>query len=284
MNLGLAGNVLASDAISSTGYRMRTITTKQLSLIILGLFLLSGCVFDPVFDTSNWQTYQDSMAAVKTRLSNDDLRRLDTALKYLAIESTLKAEADVQMASNIGAVESRLNPVMMFTQLRPRINGKSAAAVIKDLSLKLDAEIARAEGRLEDDAGASGAIEISSAEYYWKRNGRLEQPAIEFAVFNGSKAPISRIYFRFALITPNRSIPWAKQDFIQTFKGGLEPRERRRLSLQPYGDWVDPQLKNLPYAELKVDVINFEDANGQKMIGTDRGRLELKRKLRAALQ
>jgi hypothetical protein len=257
---------------------------KRSSLTILCFFLLSGCVFDPVFDTSNSQTYQDSLAAVKAKLSNEDLRRLDIALKYLAIESTLKAEADVQMASNIGAVESRLTPVMMFTQLRPKINGKSAAAVIKDLSLKLNTEIARAEGRLEDAGSAAGAIEISSAEYYWKRNGRLEQPTIEFAVFNGSKAPISRIYFRFALTTPNRSIPWAKQDFIQTFKGGLEPREKRRLSLLAYGDWIDPQLKNLPNAELKVDVLNFEDANGQRMVGIDRGSLELKRNVRAALQ
>jgi hypothetical protein len=256
---------------------------KRLGLTILCFFLLSGCVFDPAFDTTNWQTYQDSLAAVKAKLSNDDLRRLDTALKYLAIESILKAEADVKMASNIGAVESRLTPVVMFTQLQPRINGKSAAAVIKDLSLKLDTEIARAEGRL-DTGSAAGAIEISSAEYYWKRNGRLEQPTIEFAVFNGSKAPISRIYFRFALTTPNRSIPWAKQDFIQTFKGGLEPREKRRLSLLAYGDWIDPQLKNLPNAELKVDVLNFEDANGQRMVGIDRGSLELKRNVRAALQ
>lgn len=257
---------------------------KRLSLTILCFLLLSGCVFDPVFDTSNWQTYQDSLTAVKARLSNDDLRRLDIALKYLAIENTLKAEADLQMASDIAAVASRLTPVMMFTQLRPRINGKSAAAVIKDLSLKLDTEIARAEGRLENAGTAAEAVEISSAAYYWKRSGRLEQPAIEFAVFNGGKAPISRIYFRFVLTTPNRSVPWAKQDFIQTFKGGLEPREKRQLSLQPYGDWSDPQLKNLPNAELKVAVLNFEDANGQRVIGVDRGSLELKRRVLGALQ
>lgn len=161
------------------------------------------------------------------------MRRLDIALKYLAIESTLKAEADIQMVSNVGAAGNHLNPVMMFIQLRPRINGKSAAGIIKDLSLKLDIEIAQAEGRLQNSGNATNAVEISSADYNWKRSGRIEQPTIEFAVFNGGKAPISRIYLRFVLTTPNRSIPWAKQDYIQTFKGGLEPREKQKLSLAP---------------------------------------------------
>jgi hypothetical protein len=257
---------------------------KRLSLTILFFLLLSGCVFDPVFDTSNWAAYQDSLSAVKARLSNDDLRRLDTALKYLAIENTLKAQANIQVVSNAGAAGSGLNPFMMFNQLRPRINGKSAAGIIKDLSLKLDTEIAQAEGRLENAGNTAEAVEISSADYYWKRNGRTEQPTIEFAVFNGSNAPISRIYFRVVLTTPNRSIPWAKQDFIQTFKGGLEPREKKKLSLLPYGDWSDPQLKNLPDAQLKVDVLNFEDINGQRMIAIDQDTLDLKRKVRAALQ
>ena len=47
--------------------------------------------------------------------------------------------------------------------------------------------------------------------------------------------------------------------------------------------WSDPQLKDLVNAELKV-VINFEDANGVKMIAVDRDRLGLERKVRASLQ
>ena len=258
---------------------------KRLSFSFLCCLLLAGCVFDPRFDTTNWQTYQDSLAAVKAKLSNDDLRRLDIALKYMAIENSLKAEIDTQMASNVVALGSRLNPAMVYVQLRPRINGKTAAGIIQDLTIKLDSEIAKGDARMKATGEIAGSVEVSSAGYYWKRTGRnYEQPAIEFAVFNGSAAPISRIYFRFALTTPNRSIPWAQQDFIQAFKGGLEPREKRQLSLLPPGEWNDPQLKNLPNAELKVDVINFEDANGQKMIGIDRDSLELRRKVRAALQ
>ena len=258
---------------------------KRLSLTILCLLLLSGCVFDPVFDMSNWQTYQDSLAAIKAKLGNDDVRRLDLSLKYLANEPALRVEADTLVAGNdITAIGSRLNPFVMFNLLRRRINGKSAAAVIADLSLKLDTEIARGDARLQNVGGLATALEVTAPNYYWKRSGRFEQPTIEFAVFNGSKSAISRVHFRIALTTPNRSIPWARQDYVESFKGGLEPREKRQLSLAPYGNWSDPQLKYLPGAELKVDVVNFEDANGQKMIGIDQASLELARRVRAALR
>jgi len=257
---------------------------KRLSLIILCCFLLSGCMFDPTFNMSNFETFQASLAEMKAKLGNDDVRRLDIALKYLAVENMLRAQANVQMASNVSAAASTLSPYTMFVQLRPKIDGKSGAAIIRDLALKLDTEISRADARLAGgDNTTAKLVEVTSPGYYWKRSGRLEQPAIEFAVFNGGKSAISRINFRLALTTPNRTIPWARQDYIEVFKGGLEPREKRQLSLQPAGAWSDPQLKYLPDAVLKVEVLNYEDADGQKMIGVDTESLELKRRVRASL-
>jgi len=254
---------------------------KRLSLTILCCVLLSGCIFDPTFDMSTWQSYQASLSVIKAKLGSDDQRRLDIALKYLAIEAPLKAQADLQMADNVEAIANGLNPLMAFGQLRSKIHGQNAETIIHDLAIKLDAEIAQAGVASQGDTAKS--IEVTSPGYYWKRSGRLEQPAIEFAVFNGGKSPISRIYFRLALTTPNRSIPWAKLDYVEAFKGGLEPREKRQLSFMPRGDWTDSQLQYLPNAELKVDVLNYEDANGQKMISVDRRTLELMRKVRAAL-
>lgn len=258
---------------------------KRLSLTILCCLLLSGCIFDPAFDTSSWDAYQRSLAAIRTKLSNDDLRRLEIAMKYLVIESSPKMEIDGQLVSNVVAGGSLANPYIILTQIGPRINGRSAAAVIQNLSIRLQAEISETEARLHDVGSVLGSVEVSSPRYYWRRNGNFAQPVIELAVFNGSKSPITRIFFRSVLTTPNRSIPWVKQEFVQTFKGGLEPREKQQLTLQPrYGDWNDPQLKDLPNAELRVVVTNFEDANGDKVIAVDSNSLELKRKVRAALQ
>lgn len=257
---------------------------KRLSLTILCCFLLSGCIFDPVFDTSNWNAYQRSSAAVRAKLSNDDLRRLDAALKYLLIDSTPRAEIG-RLADAAATTGTLANPYLILSRLGPRINGKSAAAIIQDLSIKLDAEIAQTEDRLRQDEHALGAVEVISPSYYWKRSGYLTQPVIDFAVRNDGKVPISRIYFSSVLTSPHRSIPWARQEFVQTFKGGLEPRERQQITMQPrHGEWNDPQLKDLPDAELKVVVVNYEDANGEKMIAVNSDGLEFMRKARAMLR
>ena len=229
--------------------------------------------------------YQRSSAAIKARLSNDDLRRLEIALKYLFIEGAPRSEIDGQLAGSAAARANLANPYLILARLGPRINGRSAAAVIQNLAVKLDAEISATEARLPNVENVLGAVEVSSPRYYWRRSGYLEQPVIEFTVRNGGKLPISRIYFSSVLTTPNRSIPWARQDFLQIFKGGLEPREKQELALQPrYGDWNDPQLKDLVNAELKVVVTNFEDANGERVIAVDSGSLDVKRKVLAALQ
>jgi hypothetical protein len=261
-------------------------TMKRLSLTILCCFLLSGCIFDPTFDTSSWDAWQRSSDAVKAKLSNDDLRRIEVALKYLVLESTPRLEADAQMISNVAARGMpAVNPTIVLWRLGPRINGRSAAGIIKDLTIRLDADIAGTEARLKDTESVSNAVEIISPSYYWKKSGYLEQPMIEFAVRNEGKSAISRIYFRMVLTSPGRAIPWARQDFVQTFKGGLEPRERQQLSFQPRtAEWSDAQLKVLPNAELKVTVMNFADATGEKVIGVDSVSLDLKRKVRAALQ
>jgi len=256
---------------------------KRSGLAILCCLLLSACIFDPVFDASSWGAYQRSSAAIKAKLNNDDLRRLDAAMKYLFLETSAKF-AGQSLTSLVAQPNVVFNQNFMFTRLAPRINGQSAAAVIQDLSLRLDAEISAAEATRQNLENV-GTVEIGSPSYSWRTSGRFEQPMVEFSVRNGTKVPVSRVYVSAVLISPGRSIPWAKQDFVQTFKGGLEPREKQQLTFQPRnGDWNDQQLKYLTNAELKVVVTNFEDANGQRVLPTDSDDLELKRKVRAMLQ
>jgi hypothetical protein len=256
---------------------------KRSSFAILCCLLLAGCIFDPVIDASSLFAYQNSVVAIKAKLGNDDQRRFDAAMKYLFLEASAKF-AGQPLTSLTMQPNVVFNQNFMLARLAPKINGLSGAAVIQDLSLRLDAEISAAEATRQNLDNA-GAIEIGSPSYYWRTSGRSEQPMVEFSVRNGTKVPVSRVYVSAVLISPGRSIPWAKQDFVQTFKGGLEPREKQQLNFQPRGgDWSDQQLKYLPNAELKVIVTNFEDANGQRVLPAGSDDLELKRKVRAMLQ
>jgi hypothetical protein len=255
---------------------------KRLSLTILSCLLLSGCILDPVFDTSSWDAYQSSAAAIKAKLSNEDLRRLDISLRYLLIDSLPKGALGGQPPAAVREILA--NPHVILTRLGPKINGRSAATIILNLTIKLDTEISEVEARLPKVENVLEAVEVTSPRYYWQRSGYIEQPVIEFTVRNGGKLPISRIYFSSVLTTPGRSIPWIKQEFVQNFKGGLEPRERQQITLPRDGAWRDPQLKYLPGAELKVVVTNYEDASEEKLIAVDSDSLDLKRKVRAALK
>jgi hypothetical protein len=253
---------------------------KRSSLIILGCFLLSGCNSDPVFDLSSWDAYQRSSAAIKSKLTNEDLRRLNAALDYLMVEDLPRATINgvgVVLGSNL------VNPATTLVRLKPKIERRDAATVIADLSIKLNADISSAEARLRSVESVAESVEVTSPSYYWKSSGYFSRPIVEFAVRNGGNVPISRIYFDCFLTTPNRSIPWARQQYVQTFKGGLEPREKRTITLPSGGPWSDPQLKDLMNAELKVVVINFADANGTLIIPVDRDRLDQERKVLALL-
>jgi|SRR6185437_16241691 hypothetical protein len=255
---------------------------KRLSLTILFCFLLSGCIFDPVFDTSSWDAFQQSANAIRAKLGNDDLRRLDIALKYLLAESTQGFVVAGPQFSTYGAGSNGVNPYFVLARLAPKINGKTAADVISDLATRLDAEIAATESR--NFGNALETVQVFSPTYYWKQSGYATQPIIEFSVRNDGNVPISRVYFKAVLTSPGRPVPWARQIFVQNFKGGLEPREKQLLTFPVSGDWRDPQLQYLSGAELKVSVANFNDANGERVVAFDSERLELERKILAELK
>jgi hypothetical protein len=254
---------------------------KLPSLAIL-CCLLTGCVFDPTFDTSNWNAYQQSSSAIKAKLNNDELRRLEASLQYLLFEGV--PLRDEPALTNVVARIGVTHPGAVLSRLGPKIDGRTAAAVVQNLSIKLDTEIAQAEAILHSDGAALATIEIDSPRYYWRRSGFLEQPVIEFSIYNAGKAAISRVYLNAVLTTPSRSIPWVKQELFRNFRGGLEPREKQQITVEPRnGEWNDKQLKDLYKAELRMTVANFEYTNGQKVIAVDSDLLDYKRGVRAAL-
>jgi hypothetical protein len=250
---------------------------------ILCCLLLAGCIFDPAFDTSSWDAFQKSSEAVRAKLGNDHLRRLEIALKYLLLESAQRV--DGQMLNNVIARENFPTLQVTLARLGPKINGKSAAAIIQDLSIKLDTEISQIESRMRNADGVLAAVEVGSPTYYWRRSGYITKPVIEFTVYNGGKVPISRVFLGGVLTSPNRSIPWVNQGLTLSFKGGLEPREKKQMKFEPTsGEWADKSLSDLTNPELKLTVINYEDASGEKVIAIDGNSLEVRRKVRSLLQ
>lgn len=92
-----------------------------------------------------------------------------------------------------------------------------------------------------------------------------EEPIIELTVYNGTNQAISRAYFTGTLSSPNRSVPWLKDDFNYPIPGGLEPGEEVTWSLAPnmFSDWGT--VNAAKDAILLVEVRRLDDAMGEQL-------------------
>ena len=66
------------------------------------------------------------------------------------------------------------------------------------------------------------------------KTGRfLPQTTFTLKVTNGTEIPVKRVFFEGVYKSPERSIPWAADEFNYSISGGLEPGESATWRLTP---------------------------------------------------
>ena len=126
-------------------------------------------------------------------------------------------------------------------------------------------------------------FEVVRSRFYLRKKGRYyvsKEPIIELTVKNGTDKAISRAYFTGTLASPERAVPWIKDEFNYEISGGLEPEEEVTWYLAPgmFSDWgkVDAPKD----AIFTADVTQLDGANGDELYSvnnfgeTERERLE----------
>ena len=85
----------------------------------------------------------------------------------------------------------------------------------------------------------------------------IDQPVIAMTVTNGTDKAIARAFFIGTLASPNRSVPWVKDDFNHSISGGIEPGETQKWSLAPnmFSKWGS--VKPNKDAVLTVEVVEL---------------------------
>ena len=86
--------------------------------------------------------------------------------------------------------------------MRSRIEGRTAASVIRRVADDLDYEISRVETQTKGAEKQLAAFVIENPRFRWDHGKRTTNPTAEFSVYNGSTMPISRIYLSGELTTP----------------------------------------------------------------------------------
>ncbi len=297
------------------------------SLVVLCCLALAACDHAPTFDASSLPAYQKSLSEITAQLSAQDQRKLEIALLTLAVGNA--ADTGALQSANPGslAVLASLNgvanPLTYFDRIRPRINGRSAAAVIRLVSSELDAQISLTESQLAGVEKLLESVVIEHPRYSWS-DGRVQsqpiagvrvlsqraggvriviqpadskvqrqpntgskgpgQPTVEFSVYNGTKNVISRIYVSGVLTTHDRPTPWARGLIIHSFERGLQPGEQVPVVIKATGAWADIRLATLYDADVTLKAVNIENTNGERLVPLNLDALEAMRQKRDALR
>jgi hypothetical protein len=242
---------------------------KALFLITI-TFLFVSCA--KRIDTSSEEKMQASIAEVKMSLDDQKKKEFEEALQLIILNG-MNLE---------GLLKGETNEDDMIQGYKDLLDGKTADEVIEE-GQRIRAEMeakkkAEAKSEIEElyamqkeakeNKKMLEKFEIKRSRFYKRKQGEYyitEQPIIELTVFNGTGHAISRAYFTGTLASPDRSVPWLKDDFNYEISGGLEPGEEVTWYLAPneFSDWgtVDAPRD----AILTVEVNQLDGPDGERL-------------------
>jgi hypothetical protein len=134
------------------------------------------------------------------------------------------------------------------------------------------AELYTARDDAERDSQMLSQFKVLRSRFYIRKSGTYyitKEPIIELTVKNGTDQAISRAYFTGTLASPERTVPWIKDDFNYSISGGLEPGEEVTWYLAPnmFSDWGEVDAPK--DAVLTAVATQLDGANGEQLYSTN---------------
>lgn len=242
---------------------------KKILLFGLSILLLASCA--KKIDGTSEETMKTSIETIKKSLSDEEKKEFEEALQLIMFHGLDFGK----LLQDDGAEET-------VTDFKSKIDGKTASDIISE-GKKIMEEIERKKkeqakseieelyekkAKAESDRIKLAKFEVKRSRFYKRKSGTYyvtEEPIIELTVLNGTELAISRAYFTGTLSSPNRTVPWLKDDFNYQISGGLEPGEEATWYLAPnmFSDWGP--VKAPKDAVLTVEVKKLDDANGEEL-------------------
>lgn len=257
--------------------------------------VLAACDRQPTFDASSLPAYQKSLSQIIAHLNAHDRQKLEIALGVIA--AGYLAASDAAQLTKPGSIETlksaenNTTPAIYLARLSPKIQGRSAAAVIHTVIDDLDTTISRAEAHSAGSEKLLPAIVIENPRYYWgkddDRSGRFpDKPIVEFSIYNGGKEIISRIYVNGVLTTHGSARPLANGELNYDFPSGLQPGEQQLVRIIPMAtnNFAKERLQDVYNADFAVKLINIEDEKGRTLLYVNADVLDAMRKTRDLLR
>jgi len=239
--------------------------------LLLGIIaiLFSSCA--KKIDGSSEETIKASVEEIKKSLDDEKREKFEESMKLVMFHGL-----------DFGKLMLESGAEEIASGIKMKLDGKTADDIIAE-GKKIQAEIERktkeqAKGEIEElyhkmeqaekDKIMLAKFDVKRSRFYKKKKGTYyvtEDPIIELTVMNRTDKPVSRVYFTGTLASPNRSIPWIKEDFNYEISGGLEPGEEVTWYLAPniFSDWG--KIDAPKDAVLTIEVKQLDGPNGKEM-------------------
>jgi hypothetical protein len=242
----------------------------------VGAVLAVACAGEPTLDGSSEDALAQSVEVVRSSLPEDRRAQLDTALLVVGMSGLDLGDLFGQ------AMAGTLSADQVVDDVRARLNGRTAEEVIAladsirsalEQEQRRQAEAEIAELFAKRDSAEQARVRLTSFVVERSRLRIVEnfgrEVRIDLTVRNGLSEAVSRAYFRGTYQSPNRSVPWLREEFNYQIPGGLEPGETASWTLQPNvfsGSW-SAAMQAPADAVLTVDVYRLEGADGGPLFG-----------------
>jgi len=226
-------------------------------------------------DGTSEETMEISIEEIKKSLNDDKKKKFEESLELIIFHGF-----DFGKILQEGGAEKTL------ADFKSKIDGKTASDIIaegerikqeienekKEQAKSEIEELYKKKAKAESDRKNLAKFEVKKSRFYKRKDGEFyvtKEPTIELTVFNGTDQAISRAYFTGTLASPNRSVPWLKEDFNYQISGGIEPGEEATWYLAPNMFSVWGTVEAPKDALLKVEVKQLNDANGEVLYSID---------------
>jgi hypothetical protein len=194
-------------------------------------------------------------------LPTDVFGRLPTAMRVQNDVGSLLKNGVLSKNPSAPDISKPTEPMPLREQLA------QAKSALNDLRAEEEA----AATSLAEQKAVLERIEITKPRFAYRETGFLKESSISFSIANNGTIPIKRIFVHGKLQTLGRAIPWVDADFNYEFPGGIEPKEKKDMSLAPntFSDWGKVPREAVNGAVLTLTITAFEDAAGKRFGGDD---------------
>ncbi len=243
----------------------------MLNTIVLVLLIAVGCG-TPTLDTSDIDSLQESLAALREPLEPEARAIFDESLGYLVGGS--KPEDSV--------ADPRLAPLIL--DIYKPLSGSSVTAVINQAYIKRAGQVKSEITKLEDTKVLSDetrdillSFDLLDRRVYKINKGFLEWPMLQLRVENNTGHEIHLVRLKAVLLSPDDPEPWLMEEIDYLIYDGMEAGQRGMWRIEPkQQEWIQ-LVGPHPGLIFSVEVIGLTSVGNNILAETKWGAAEVHR-------